>query len=525
MKRLLYIILALATLSNHAFGFSRDSLNNYPNYNKRVLQTIRQQWGVTDNAAGMTFADVSKGSFATLERYLSQGDHHRVQEGSSNKGLTFSTERYDKFNDKILVRGAFAFNLNKEYDRAWSDVINTYNSNPFIYGSSVRGNYEQQRFDLNLKLYSRLNGRFNYGLTIDYHVYDIARQRDPRSRTYALDYSLIPAITYSLNKVSTIGLNLLYRYNKEKMPSLSTVQTDPNLKYYTFTGNENATGRIGGYRGFQRQFLSDYAGVALQYGYNKESVSLVLSAGLDYQYQQTLGDKKQTPGSYNSFNYKFKADLIINRPSFMHNIRANITLYDGGANEYRQRLESERDTLTGITTETWVTIYTYKNRYIVKTNDFDAKWRVFALENNGAGYKWSAGLSAGYSSFSNLYYLPSSEYSASRVHYGAEGSTTLYNKKGSRVELDLSVRFSNKTDSKLEVSNDTEIFRNVLNPDFEYHNRSTSQVGGSLKYTFPLRVVKNTKMSGYAKLYGGNLFASESRNWSSFGIALGILTL
>ncbi len=82
---------------------------------------------------------------------------------------------------------------------------------------------------------------------------------------------------------------------------MSTVQTDPNLKYYTFKGLQNAIGTIGGYRGFSRQFIGNSYGGDIQYGYDGDNVKIVTSAGIVFKDEDTFGDKKQSPGSYNVF--------------------------------------------------------------------------------------------------------------------------------------------------------------------------------------------------------------------------------
>src|SRR3989339_699175 len=521
MKKVIIIIVASVFITSTLSGQIKDSIQKFPDFQTRELQGLRQLWNKTENSAGMGFSNVNTGSLTSINKYFSNGDHHRVQEGSANNGLTFSTERYDKFSEKVYVRGSFAFNMNTEEDRGWSDVVNTYNSNPYIYGSSVRGNYESQNFDLNLKVFSVRENGFNYGFTIDYHVADISRQRDPRSRTYVLDYSIIPSITYSIDNHNYVGINLYYRFDKEKMPGLTTVQTDPNLKYYTFTGMESAIGRIGGYRGFSRQFVSDYIGGALQYNYENKKIKLLLSAGMDAQWQETLGDKKQTPGPYNSFNYRFLSNLLIKQNNLLHNFTLSATIKDGGADEHRQNLISTRDTLTGISTETWVTIYTYKNRFVVKTSDIKASWKTYSQIASGKGFRWSAGLFGGYSHFSNIYYLPKSEIGAGKVFGGAEGSYLLFSRNEYKLEFEGLLKAGFKTDSYMLLASQNEISENILIPDFEYHKRNTAEIFGSLRYIFPMKFSKGAKLTGYAKVYGGNIFATDSNNWSSAGVAIG----
>lgn len=524
MKRYIILLVITTLLTNISIAQNVDSLGAYPQLNQRELQIVKQQWVMTDNAAGMVFQNVNKGSYTRLERYLSEGEHHRVQEGSSNKGLRFVSERYDRFNDKVFVRGQFSFSMDKEYDRAWSDVINTYNSNPYYFGSSVRGNYDKQQFDLNLKVYSVAYRGFNFGLTIDYHVADISRQRDPRTRTYMIDYSIIPSIVYNVSDKSKLGFNIYYRYDKERMPSTSTVQTDPNLKYYNFVGLHNAIGRIGGYRAFSRQFISDYVGTALQYNYIDNGVKLLLSAGYDMQWQDTFGSRQESPGSFNSHNFRFLTNLILENSNVLHNAVLSASFKDAGANEYRQTQVIERDTLTGVTTEYWETTYIYKNRYVVNTANVDFSWKSYFLRPNSKEYKYSIGFDAAYRSFSNIYYLPKSEYKVDKLYAGVNGSVFLYNSKDHRVELEGSLKGGFKLDSKLDLFNENEISENILRPDLDYHNRTTVDLYGSVRYSFPMKFVKKGAMSGFAKIYAGNIFAQDSMNWTQYGISIGILT-
>jgi hypothetical protein len=78
------------------------------------------------------------------------------------------------------------------------------------------------------------------------------------------------------------------------MPNVTTVQTDPNLKYYDFKGLNYVDGKIGGYKGFQRQFISDIPGIAIQYNFLGVSSKLLSSIGVEYQEQQILGKKKKS---------------------------------------------------------------------------------------------------------------------------------------------------------------------------------------------------------------------------------------
>ena len=217
-------------------------------------------------------------------------------------------------------------------------------------------------------------------------------------------------------------------------------------------------------------------------------------------------------------------NLILENSNVLHNAVISASFKDAGANEYRQTQVIERDTLTGVTTEYWETTYIYKNRYVVNTANVDFSWKSYFLRPNTKEYKYSIGFDAAYRSFSNIYYLPKSEYKVDKLYAGVNGSVFLYNSKDHRVELEGSLKGGFKLDSKLDLFNENEVSENILRPDLDYHNRSTVDLYGSLRYSFPMKFVKKGAMSGFAKIYAGNIFAQDSMNWTQYGISIGILT-
>ena len=109
----------------------------------------------------------------------------------------------------------------------------------------MSGSYDRQDISLTAAVGTTAFGPWRFGLRLDYQLGDLSRLRDPRSRSEMLDYRLSPSFTYSIGR-STLGLEGHYRRYKEKIPDITTVQTDPNMKYYTMTGMENANGVVGG---------------------------------------------------------------------------------------------------------------------------------------------------------------------------------------------------------------------------------------------------------------------------------------
>ena len=254
-----------------------------------------QLWRQTQNAAGLSLDSAANRGIAYFDYSHSDGDLHCVQDGGMNNNLAFFTERYQKIGQYLYGYGSFRFDMGRTKDRAWSDVIRSHNSNPFISGSSVAGKYDNQDFELNASLASVPLAGFTYGANLLYKVGDLSRLRDPRSRINLAEYRLTPAVTYSTGS-NTFGLAVHYYRRKEKLPGLSTVQTDPNLKYYVMTGLENATGTIGGYNGYMREYVNYEFGAELNYGYRSETFrslnSLTFAHGTEYVY----GTNKYEPG-------------------------------------------------------------------------------------------------------------------------------------------------------------------------------------------------------------------------------------
>jgi len=256
-----------------------------------------QLWRLTQNAAGLSLDSAENRGVAYFDLSHRSGDFHRVQEGGMNNNLEFFTERYQKIGKYLYGYGSFKFDMGRTKERAWSDVIRTYNSNPFISGSSIFGKYDNQDFELNASLASIPLGRFTYGANLFYKVGDLSRLRDPRSRINLAEYKLAPAITYSTGD-HTIGLTVSYDRRKEKLPGLNTVQTDPNLKYYVMTGLENATGTIGGYNGYMREYVDHQFSAEMNYGYRSETFSSVNSAAFTHGTEYIYGTYKYEPGRY-----------------------------------------------------------------------------------------------------------------------------------------------------------------------------------------------------------------------------------
>jgi hypothetical protein len=523
MKRIICIIIA-ATAASLLTANAQDSLKLPVDYQKNVLQTSLQQYAQTSNAAGMGLSQPESGSFTTMGIYAEGGDQHRVQEGNADRGFDFKTERFDTFSPKLFMRGSFEYNFDREYNRIWSDAMFPYDSNPYIFGSRVARRYETQDCELTFDLYTApLGGIVSFGIRTKYEVADISGNRDPRPRTNYMDYRLVPSVLFTFGKHRHIGLDVGYRFQKEKLTGLTTVQSYPNLYYYTMSGLEHAVGTIGGYSGFERQYVGNYLIADIQYSYDSDRTKFLLSGGVTALKQNAWGDMMSSPGSYNSYDFNALADLQLIGARGIHDVSVKFDLLDGGADEYLQELRSSKDSITGATTQTWVTLYTYKNRYVVQKSSLNASWTYTELTSDKSGRKWSVGAEAGYSIFSDIYYLPKSSFGAGRFSAALHGSALALDRKGTRLELLLDAAGGISDHAVLQTATETTYSQEVLIPDLAYYKRNTISIDGGARLTFPMRFGR-TAMNGYASLVGGNIFAGSGYNWYSVSLTLGLFT-
>ncbi len=490
---------------------------------QQELEILFQSFSLTNNAAGMGLAQPSAGSNTRISVYDQMGDYHLAQQGEGNLGFNFSTLRYDTFKDKLFMRGSFYYNLDREKSRKWSDVMDPWFSIPYIYGSSVAKDYTTHDCGLSFDLYTApLGGWISVGIRTDYRVADISGLRDPRPRTGFLDLQLVPSVLVTLG-AHHIGLDLGYGYQKEKLSGLTTIQSYPNLFYYKMTGLDHVDGAVAAYNGFKRQFYGGRFLGDLSYQYASGPWSVLASAGLKFQKLQAFADKKQSPGSYNYWEYNGLATATYTAGKLLHSLRVEGRLKDAGADEYLQELVSVKDPVTGVATETWETLYTYKDRYMLKTTSVEAAYKLYG-GYTGKDYRWSAGAGAALDGFVKLYYLPYSGFQSDALTLSVEGSFRLLERKGHKVDLSAGAAFRKALGTALSVQEDNLYVDEVLKVDRDYYAKDAVRLNGSLLWEFPLNLGKAGLASGYVCLDGGLCRAMPQGNLSRVEVSVGLFT-
>ena len=199
------------------------------------------------------------------------------------------------------------------------------------------------------------------------------------------------------------------------------------------------------------------------------------------------------------------------------------SMVDGGADENLQELTSVKDPVTGATTETWETLYTYENRYMLKKYDAGLDMDIYALRSE-SGYKYSIGAQVSYSGFRKECFLPYSSFMVDALYAELRGSYRLVERNSHRLDLELAANTIAPLRSELECAKSNVFVEEVLAPDQVYYGSQTICGRGSLSYHFPMRLGKAGRANGYVRLEGEYLASKNAGNLYEIALTLGLFT-
>jgi len=531
-----YIVLFTLLLLSFATAIAQDVF--YPEQHELIQ--LKNPWLTTNNAAGITTLEAPMHGITEMGYSDAGGNYHRAQEGDGLNGLRFISERYDKIGKNWISWGSFEFQMNTEKNRNWSNVFNTYNSSPYLFGDTVKANYDTQFFDLHAKLSRKINQKMAFGIGIDYFAADMSRLRDARTRTYIGNYAAVPSLIYKLSAQHILGLTAGIRFDKEKMPSTTTVQESPKIEYYLFLGNENAYSVIDGYKGFDRQFVNlDYS-VGLQHSFMSKHFHWLNDLGYTSKKQEVLGSEHESPGSYFANKFTLKSVANIKWEKKLLNVTFNGFYNAGWADEYLQERIEERDTLTGNDSKKWVTLYSYTNRYTTDSYQGNLNISLRNLLNAGNDYSWVVGLDAHLKGFSNKYHLPYSAIQNQRMRLGGNAGIRVFDKKTHKVTINAKGGYEFMLKNNLQLNsisttiptNGSSMFEKaaykiatqIIMPDMDFYKQNVVDFRFDARYSFPMNFKKN-KIIGTAKLFYGKQISETYGSWMLMGASVGIITL
>ena len=499
-----------------------DSLVGEPEYR---YKNLTQLWHNTSNAAGLSLDDSPNRGFASIGFNHRGGDYHRVQEGGAMNNMQFFTERYQRLGRYLYSYGKVDFNLGRTKDRAFADQYRPYNSNPYQSGSDIAGSYDHQDFDMVASVGTTDFSGWRFGLQLNYQLGDLSRLRDPRSRSQLLDYRLTPSVSYTMGG-HTLGLSGYYDRRKEKMGPLVTVQSDATLTYYLFSGMEYATGTIGGYSSFNREWVNHQVGAAMDYGYRSDSFHTLNSFGISRGEEYAYGTYKYEPGRYFTYLYNVQSQNRLLTGSVLHQVDVRMDWQQGYADEYRQQLIIKNDPQIGTTSYTYEKQLEFRKRYQVRTFDCAFRYRANFLNDAPSRLLQQATASLkGYTGFSidthkaSNRHLPLSSSDYSRINFQLENGISLFKQ---HLTADLTLGYSVSTRADLQLADDSSVLaQRVLLKDLPYYDANLLHGRLQVMYQFPLTIKKSRAM-WFVKAFGDFTSANSAGHPNLYNVGFSV---
>ena len=500
-----------------------DSLVGEPEYR---YKNLTQLWHNTSNAAGLSLDDSPNRGFASIGFNHRGGDYHRVQGGGAMGGVQFFTERYQRLGRYLYSYGKVDFNLGRTKDRAFADQYRPYNSNPYQSGSDIAGSYDHQDFDMVASVGTTDFSGWRFGLQLNYQLGDLSRLRDPRSRSQSLDYRLTPSASHTTGG-HTLGLSGYYDRRKEKMGPLVTVQSDATLTYYLFSGMEYATGTIGGYSSFNREWVNHQVGAAMDYGYRSDSFHTLNSFGISRGEEYAYGTYKYEPGRYFTYLYNVQSQNRLLTGNVLHQVDVRMDWQQGYADEYRQQLIIKNDPQIGTTSYTYEKQLEFRKRYQVRT--FDCAFRYRAnflndapsrlLQQATASLKGYTGFSIDTHKASNRHLLPLSSSDFSRINFQLENGISLFKQ---HLTADLTLGYSVSTRADLQLADESSVLaQRVLLKDLPYYDANLLHGRLQVMYQFPL-TIKRSRAMWFVKAFGDFTSANSAGHPNLYNVGFSV---
>ena len=500
-----------------------DSLVGEPEYR---YKNLTQLWHNTSNAAGLSLDDSPNRGFASIGFNHRGGDYHRVQEGGAMNNMQFFTERYQRLGRYLYSYGKVDFNLGRTKDRAFADQYRPYNSNPYQSGSDIAGSYDHQDFDMVASVGTTDFSGWRFGLQLNYQLGDLSRLRDPRSRSQLLDYRLTPSVSYTMGG-HTLALSGYYDRRKEKMGPLVTVQSDATLTYYLFSGMEYATGTIGGYSSFNREWVNHQVGAAMDYGYRSDSFHTLNSFGISRGEEYAYGTYKYEPGRYFTYLYNIQSQNRLLTGSVLHQVDVRMDWQQGYADEYRQQLIIKNDPQIGTTSYTYEKQLEFRKRYQVRTFDCAFRYRAnflndapsHLLQQSTVSLKGYTGFSIDTHKASNRHLLPLSSSDYSRINFQLENGISLFKQ---HLTADLTLGYSVSTRADLQLADDSSVLaQRVLLKDLPYYDANLLHGRLQVMYQFPLTIKKSRAM-WFVKAFGDFTSANSAGHPNLYNVGFSV---
>ncbi len=163
-------------------------------------------WLNGDNPAGLIENQVSF-STADLSYDYTKGGLRNVNDGAKSHAMGIGSESYQRWK-KLSFYGKLGFNYISALDRSWAGNTGLYSTSMPV-GDSIPGNTRNEVYSVKAGVAYQM-GQWVLGAMVEYENQSLAKRRDLRNKTTAMNMAVRPGVMFR-SKIVDAGLNFTYK--------------------------------------------------------------------------------------------------------------------------------------------------------------------------------------------------------------------------------------------------------------------------------------------------------------------------
>jgi len=163
-------------------------------------------WLNVQNAAAL--ADWPQPQYGSTQLSVNQtgGALHRPQEPTVRQNAFLNTEGLRKIG-KWTYWGQFGYQKTHDRSLAYSHGYDPFDGNPFVWADTLAGDWQRDHIQAQIAAGTPIgSGRWKAGLTLNYHVGQGARSRDPKPFYRLRDLELRPSLVWRVSDRASWGM-------------------------------------------------------------------------------------------------------------------------------------------------------------------------------------------------------------------------------------------------------------------------------------------------------------------------------
>lgn len=202
-KPVCFALFCAMTCAVHAQPAGGTSLANRPD--AKEINFLDNAFAGTSNPAGLSFNTIHTLTRATVNTQFLRGGFHAIDESRRDNALSvdiFGLKRIGR----LSLSGNIAYLNAKGYDHRWNNTALLSDRNPFVLADSVASDVNREQFGMHATAALRLSEKLVAALKFRFTTVALSDQTDPRPKTNAMHFEVVPGVIRQLNGHNRIGV-------------------------------------------------------------------------------------------------------------------------------------------------------------------------------------------------------------------------------------------------------------------------------------------------------------------------------